>query len=631
MSGICGVFNLDGAPVRPEDLAAMTATLERRGPDRTAHWCDGPVGFGHTLLTTTLGLAREPQPVAHHESGCVITADVRLDNRDELLAALGLKHRAEEIGDAGLIVEAYLKWDDKCPDRLLGDFAFVIWDPRWQRLFGARDPFGMRPLYYHHAPQRCLVFASAAPAIVAHPAVPSKLNEGRILDALVPDLEWMDYTSTFYQQVYRLSAGHSILVDYRGIQTRQYWCLEPEGELTLSSKAEYIEAFLELFQEAVRCRLNTVGPTGSMLSGGLDSGSVVAVARRLLASSGSEPLHTFSGTGPDPVGCVESGAVALAMTMDSILPQAVCHDALFEAVPQIETVWSCLEEPFDCQMVMSMAVNELAARSGVRVMLDGGGGDVVLGHGSYPIRLIQQGEWTQGIHETLAEMRFYGAPNATAVLLSNVRAAYTPAWLRRAAQGLRRSLEVSSALKRSLVDRDFARTMAVHTRFKTMAATFGRNSVPPTYRVERAQSIQPNMVAARERYARVAALSGVEARDPFLDARLVRFCVALPGAQKLRDGWPKVLLRDAMQGLLPDGLRWRRGKEHLGCVFWGNLQTARGQAGHLSCAGLEEELGLYVDRAGLGRAWGQGLLDMPWEQRDTLHSLDGLATWLSRV
>ena len=122
MSGICGLFNLDGKPVDGAEIAAMTAMLERRGPGGTRQWTGGTVGLGHTLLATTPESESESQPFVHAESGCVISADVRLDNRDELISELAPGRSRASIGDAELIVLSYLKWDDECPRHLLGDY-----------------------------------------------------------------------------------------------------------------------------------------------------------------------------------------------------------------------------------------------------------------------------------------------------------------------------------------------------------------------------------------------------------------------------------------------------------------------------------------------------------------------------
>lgn len=281
MSGICGLFNLDGAPVAAEDLPGMAALLARRGPERCGAWQAGPVGLGHTLLATTPEAALERLPLEDPTSGCVVTADARLDNRGELLQALGLSDRAAVTGDGQLILAAYLRWGMACLERLRGDFAFALWDPRAMRLFCGRDHFGVRPLVYHHGPGRFFAFASEPRAVLVLPQTPYRINQGRIANHLVTQLEGIDKTSTFFEEVFRLPPAHALLVSPEGVRLWRYFSLEPGPELRLSSNEAYAEAFLEVFTEAVRCRLRGAATVGSMLSGGMDSGSVVAVARGL--------------------------------------------------------------------------------------------------------------------------------------------------------------------------------------------------------------------------------------------------------------------------------------------------------------------------------------------------------------
>ena len=207
MSGICGLFSLDKAPVAEDDIQAMSAMLGRRGPDRTGVYCDGSIALAHMLLATTPESGFEQQPLEHRESGCVVSADVRLDNRTELLGKLGLHARQSTIGDAELLLLAYLEWGEQCLAHVLGDFAFAVWDPRQKSLFCARDHFGMRPLYYHEQPGKHFFFASEPRAILVLPQVPYRLNRGRIADFLVPSLQWIDYTSTFFDGDISLATG----------------------------------------------------------------------------------------------------------------------------------------------------------------------------------------------------------------------------------------------------------------------------------------------------------------------------------------------------------------------------------------------------------------------------------------
>ena len=320
MSGVFGLIRPDGPPATAGELAAMAVRLARRGPEGSSVWRDGPVGLGLTLLATTPEALCERLPLRDEATGCVITADVRLDNRADLIGALDLCERASGTGDAGLVLAAYVAWGRGCLERLRGDFAFAIRDPRDGSLFCARDRFGMRPLSYHHAPGRLFAFGSEPEAVLALTEVPWRINEGRIADVLVGELEGIDRTSTFFEGVFRLPPAHALVVTPQGLHIWRYWSPEPGPILRLGSDEAYAEAFLEVFAQAVRSRLRGAGPVGSMLSGGMDSGSVVAVARELLATAGVGPLATFSAISPDEERCVETRAIREALTVGDSTP-----------------------------------------------------------------------------------------------------------------------------------------------------------------------------------------------------------------------------------------------------------------------------------------------------------------------
>ena len=572
MSGICGLLKHEGAGVTDSELAAMSGPLARRGPDRDAVWREGSVGLGHRLLATTPESVQEQLPLRHSASGCVITADVRLDNRAELLAGLGIAHRASSIGDAEIILLAYLRWGEDCATRLLGDFAFAIWDPRRSALLCARDQLGMRPFYYHRTPGRFFAFASEPRAILVLPQTPYRINEGRIADFLVNQLEGIDKTSTFFEEVYRLPPGNLLIVTPRRMRQRCYWTLEPGPELRLPSDDAYAEAFLDVFTEAVRCRLRSAGPVGSMLSGGMDSGSVVAVARQMLANASEGPLPTFSAVGPDAVDCVETRAIHAAVTMGGLDPHLIRYDQLDNWMPELgELSWS-LDEPFDNHMTLVRVIYLAARRNGINVMLDGVGGDVVLSEGTYIARLLRQGCWKAAYREAVGYDRFWGSCRPPwRTLYENARTAFVPnaarRWRQRLLGGRTLRRRVDRHVHESEISVDLARRINLAERLQRLDSHLSAGFLSD-YRQERAESIlHPYLTVGRERYDRVASALGIEPRDPYLDRRVIDFCVRLPGGQRLAGGWPKVILRRAMAGQLPDKVRWRRGKEHLGWAF----------------------------------------------------------------
>ena len=204
MSAIAGIHYLNERPVDFADLGRMVDILAHRGPDGADIWSEGSVGFGHRMLWTTPESLLEKLPLVNQRGDLVITADARIDNREELIAALSLAEcRFEKITDSHLILAAYEKWGETCPEHLLGDFAFAIWDKRNQMLFCARDHFGVRPFYYHHCPRRMFAFASEIKALLCLSEVPNRLNEVRVGAYLEVMLE--DKIITFYGDIFRLT------------------------------------------------------------------------------------------------------------------------------------------------------------------------------------------------------------------------------------------------------------------------------------------------------------------------------------------------------------------------------------------------------------------------------------------
>jgi len=635
VSGIFGLLNQDGAPVDSGELRAMGSLLVRRGPDGADVWRLGQAGLGHTLLATTPESLVERQPRVHSRSGCVITADVRLDNRRELLDALHLPERETTVGDAALILAAYDYWGIECVTRLLGDFAFAIWDPRNRRLFCALDHFGMKPFYYHHTHGRFFAFASEPRAILVLPQTPYRINEGRIADFLVSELEGIDKTSTFFEEVYRLPPAHTVSVTPEGVTQRRYWSLEPGAELRLKSDAAYAEAFLDVFTEAVRCRLRSAGPVGSMLSGGMDSGSVVAVARRLLAEEGRGPLSTFSATSPDRAECIETRTIQSAIGMGGLDPHVVRFDQLSEYMPELEELTWSLEEPFDNYMTLQQMIYLEARRSGVKVVLDGVAGDIVLGEGSHLVRLLRRGRWCSALREALGQQRYYGSAYAPWTdLLRSARAALIPNSVRRLRQRVtgRRRLHrrARRRISESKLNPDFARRIDLEDRLRVLHEQ-SPAGIAPDYVVERARSIDhAYLTVGRERYDRIAAAIAIEPRDPFLDKRVVDYCVALPGDQRLKGGWPKEILRRSMSDSLPNAVVWRRGKEHLGWAFTLAFIDIVKDHMKVDIAGRQGTISTYLNWEAIDWLRSSKLEDAPAASTQTMYDAAHLGTWLGR-
>lgn len=604
MSGICGILRLDNTAPTPSELAAMTTLLERRGPEGTRHFCKGPAALGHTLLATTPEALTEHLPLTDPESGCTITADLRLDNRDALISTLGLQGENRVIGDGELALRAYLHWGEDCPLHLLGDFAFTIWDPRHQHLFCARDHLGMKQLIYSLQPGKVFAFASEARAVLATPGIPRHLNEGRIADYLENYLEGIDHTATFFSDVFRLPPAHCLRVDADGLILRRYWTLQAGPELRLDSDEAYAQGLLDVLTQAVASRLRVVGPVGSMLSGGMDSGSVSAIAAHLLAQQGHGPLHTFSCAGPDPITCVETRAIHAALAIPGIQPHVANHADLASFNNELIRLMRESDEPFDGHMTLVRTAYLMARNAGVKVVLDGVAGDSALPSVSRTARLVRQGRLLRAWREAEGMARFWETPRLHC-FLGGLREALTPNAVRRLRNHWRnRNAHIPQA---GLMHPDFAAKVDLASRVKA----FERHAVPglkPKAIQHVTALLHPYLAVGRERYDRVSAALAIEPRDPFMDLRVIEYCLRLPAEQIDDHGWIKVVLRRAMAGYLPDEVRWRPGKQHLGGQYthttlqaWDGLPDALARAPKQLAGYLNPELPFLPPQGEPGR------------------------------
>jgi asparagine synthase (glutamine-hydrolysing) len=561
MSGIAGLYRLVAGDPVAADLERMTAALAHRGPDGSGAWSQDAVGLGHRMLWTTPESRTEPLPLSAREGALAITADARLDNRAELRVALGLDDR--EVGDAALILRAYERWGEQCPERLLGDFAFVIWDGRRRALFCVRDHFGVKPFYYHRAP-RLFAFASEIKALLRLPEVPRRLNETRVADYLAPIVE--DREITFYDGILRLPPAHTLRVSPEGAEVRCYWTLDSSREVRLGSDEEYAEAFRELFVDAVRCRMRTAGPVGSMLSGGLDSSSIVCVARALAAAGDGGPLHTFSAIFPDVPSCDERPFIDAVLAGNGVVPHAVRGD-LVSPLADLERVLRHEDEAFFApNLFIHWALYAAAEQQGVRVVLDGFDGDTTLWPSlTYLSELARAHRWRALVSEARGLSKSLNRP-AWRFLLAGVRP-LAPEPARRAWRSLRRRPAFTLT---PTIRPEFARRIGLEARAATLLAD---RRVARTSRHEHWIRITAGLFpTVLEEVDRAAAAFSLEPRYPFFDRRLLEFCLALPAEQKLFRGWTRIVMRRAMGDLLPTEVRWR-GKANLSEVLTRGLRV----------------------------------------------------------
>lgn len=572
-----------------------------------------------------------PRLLAHPPSGCVVLADARLDNRTELLRHHGRTHPGRPPSDAEAILSAYMATGAACVNHLTGDFAFALWDPAERVLLLARDPLGGRPLYVHHAPGRVVAFASRARDLFHVAGVPNALDEGRIADFLVDRaLEGVDATCTFFREIRRVSAGTALILSPQAERTWRFWRLEPGPLLHLPSDDAYAEAFLDVFTRAVASRLDGHGAVGATLSGGIDSGAVSAVAGRLLAEEGRGPLPTLSAVGPDASTCPETRAVTLSLANPRFAASTLSYEALGAVAPMLEALAWASDEPFDGYHTLLRAVYLLARERGLAVVLDGAGADPLLGGGSRIPHLLRRGRFARAVREARGLNAFWGGGlPVPSQLFHGARTAFIPEVARRMVRRVGASRTAARAVGASFISPDLARRSDLPERFARYAETRPPGALARTEGYNAARYLtSPDAVSGLEGYRRIAAEAGVEARDPFQDLRVVEFCVSLPGHQVMDGGWPKVVLRRATAGLVPDEVRWRKGKEHLG---WAFTEALIRHLGPRLIERLEEGsplLAPYVRIEDARRAWTAYASQGDDHHLERIFDLAVLAAWL---
>ncbi|MEL6927307.1 MAG: lasso peptide isopeptide bond-forming cyclase [Cyanobacteria bacterium J06600_6] len=562
MSGIVGIYQRQGKPVQSEQLNLMVDTIAHRGLDGSKVWHQGNVGLGHLMLHTTPESLIEELPYYDRLTDTAITADARIDNRDELINLLALKNKhSEEITDSSLILKAYHKWGTKCPTQLIGDFAFAIWDGRKRQWFCARDPMGIKPFYYYRSGY-IFALASEIEGLLCLPMIKKQLNELRVAYQLAGFLE--DESATFYRDIFRLPSAHSLVIKDDNCVLERYWSLDPHHRIKLGSHEEYTEAFREIFIESVRCRMRSSFPVGSTLSGGLDSSSISCTARNLLSGTGKK-LHTFSAVFPnlpqsDLRHIDERNYMNLVKEREGIQAHDIRADLLN---PLLDWMWQRGEPILAPNVYIHEGMYECAQKNRVRVLLDGVDGDTTISHGwKYLTHLAYTGNWYRLYRELGAAGRNFK------ISRKRIAKEYCIKPLVH---------EPLTWLKDRLLHRcDYGDLIAPELARRTNLVTKVRELVPQpiisTPREDHRSGLSTGLYSCVMEVAdKSSAPKSVEGRYPFFDRRLMEFCLAIPLEQKFRQGYPRAILRHGMEGILPPEIQWRVSKANLTSNFSRNL------------------------------------------------------------
>lgn len=561
MSGIAGLVCFDGKPVRRRELERVANALHQYGPDRSDILVENNIGFAHALMRTTPEDRFDRQPL-RGASGALISADLRLDNREELLTQFGIEHRiANDWSDSRVLLVGWEKFGDDIWPMLRGPFAAGIWDPRNRSLTLARDHLGLNVVMWHKTSQ-FFAFASMPNGLFALDDVSREYCEEKIADFFV--LNHADHVTTIYRNVFRVPPAHTVQVTIDGsLKLRRYWSPAMIKPVRLASDAAYADGLRQCLDRAVRRQMRSIHPIGCLLSGGLDSSSVSVLAARALKEK-SQRLVAFTGVprsnfdGPVPAGCYadETPYVdAIQKLAGNIDVEYVRDDACNDSA-ELERFFVALDGPVrnPSNLGWMLAILQRARAQGRRVLLGGL-------YGNYT---ISWNGWSQTVTHLLRGRpllayrqwrHFYRCtPYSRWVALRKLLLEpMVPARLGDWVDHRRYPTRTAPWQDHAPIRAEFAAAMAVDVRAKKD----GHDFLYRMRRDERARGLtQVDYVG--DWHAAEKAITGVEVRDPTADMDVISYCFGIPPEQYLTEDVDRSLIRRAMWGLVPEAVLTNR-------------------------------------------------------------------------
>lgn len=543
---MCGIAGSFGFGNKSADLAElMNSCMSHRGPDGDGTHAEGEVGLAHRRLSI-IDRAHGQQPMFSDDERYTIVYNGEVYNylemREELLAA---GHTMHTVSDTEVILHAYMEWGTAAFDRFNGMFALAIYDRQDKRLVVARDHFGIKPLYYWHDEESGRVlFASEIKSLLntgVFPAVPNDRSVYRYLQFRVQD----DTNQTFFAGINRLMPGEMMIMDESGVEISSFTRLQEElRELAAQPPREYtpevVAEYRERLTEAVRIRLQSEVPVGTSLSGGLDSSAVAAlIAKQLRTAPGDEGYaavgsrqNTFSAVFPNSRNDEEAYVDALLDKYDGQITAHKIHPNSESFLEDLMDFVRTQEEPIISSGPYAQYVVMREASQHVTVLLDGQGADEMMaGYNPYFYVYINQLRKQKRYKELAREM-----VTSRDIIQKLAKVKFSG----------RTSVPMEALLNSSFVAQHKGeRTHVTNDNLKErlIEDTF-RNSLPSLLRYEDKNTMRFSL----------------EGRVPFVDKELMKFLFSLGEDAIIHEGWNKRVLRDSMDGILPDMISRRRNK-----------------------------------------------------------------------
>ena len=557
MSAIAGLWRFDGKPGTAADCERMLAAQEIYGPHDERVWSEGPVAVGRRLFRTLPEDIHDRQPLQTRDGRLTLVADIRMDNRNELAGALGLSDgEVRGFSDAAVLLACLDRWGEGALDRVVGDFAFVLWDAYARTLTLARDFSGKRPLHFHRG-RDFFAFSSMPKGLHALSEIPRAPDEQAAaeLSLMIPEKS----SRSFFAGIERVRAAHALTVTPERITSRCYWEPRRPGPGRMSSQ-HYIEGLRHHLDQATLARLRgSDGKIGSQLSGGLDSSAVTATAARLLAAERGKviaftavPRKDYDGADRERRLVDEGPLAAATAALYPNIEHVLIRSGHVSPLAGLDRAFFLCDRPIvsPSNWASGQAINEEARTRKLDVMLFGSMGNMTLSyHGrDFLAESLRAGRLVS-LLRVGAQLVSTGDMNWRGVFTSSL-GPFMPLRFWRWANsrfGTRKRNPLNySAIRAERMDALERTSLTDRHGFDFTFRRWGDSFATRRWAI--AYFDPGNFLKG--------ALGGwgVDLRDPTADKRLVEYCLSIPTEHYLTDGIPRALARTALADRLPQSV-----------------------------------------------------------------------------
>lgn len=543
MSAIFGIINKNKVSVNPTDISTMSHKLMHHAIDGKDIYSDENVmlGYHHLIIHTTH--EKTKMPFVHEEY--VVIADARIDNRVNLSLLLSIRKKQEDISNALLLIESFKKWGENCVDHLQGEFSFMIYNKNTGSFFAASDHIGHRSFFYHDSPER-FIFASEIKAVLAVKPSPHYFNDEFIVKCFARNYNG----NTYIKDIHALKGGHSLVYSPdKGLRQQKYWTAQILGKHRFQSLAQWGECLRELMTEAIEQRISTNQAIGVKLSGGLDSSFITSLISQILLKK-NKSFTAFSSVlhenDPHKANDESFYINLLGKQLPNMEQVFICPPKYIGPFHNLKSLFEKADGAFNPFHYLDTAFLEAAQSRNIRLLFNGYGGDHAISNTrrAYLYQIAKGMQFGELFRILKLLKRGYGYS-----ILQLVRSdilAYAPFYIFLKKIFKKRSDDdigyFSSEIEKKIVD--FDKTYNHDLKTTLLAAmnngNLGRDNQEVYYR---------------------DAHFGLRKTTPFLDKKLLEFYLDVPEKVLFDNGLRRGLIREAMRGLVPNEIVWRKYKK----------------------------------------------------------------------